>query len=226
MFEDHIDRPATTALALNDMFNRNLRTGEPRDELVERSNIIPNAVLLVAAMRRLRIPIYWIRVVEREDGADVPKTVVDYHPRGRSTPWPPLVATDPAGYNIEELPIEPNDDVVVKPRLDPFIGTDLDVKLRARGVQTLLLGGYATNGGVESGARTGSCLGYNVIVVSDCSYNVEEDLHKLALTRILPAFGRVRTTEETIALLEGSGHRGHDNSSARPRRAGIDDSSA
>lgn len=202
MFDDHIDRPATTALALNDMFNRNLRTGESRDELVKRSGIIPNAVKLVAAMRRLDIPIYWIRVVEREDAADIPKTVVDYHPRGRATAWPPLLPTDPQGFNIDELPIQPQDDVVVKPRLDPFIGTDLDVKLRARGVQTLLLGGYATNGGVESGTRTASCLGYNVIVVSDCSYNVEEDLHQLALTRILPAFGRVRTTEETIGLLD------------------------
>lgn len=202
MFEDHIDRPETTALALNDMFNRNLRTGEPRDKLVERSGIIPNSVKIVSAMRRLGIPIYWIRVVERPDAADVPKSVVDYHPRGRSTPWPPLLPDDPAGKNIDELPIQPGDDVVVKPRLDPFIGTDLDVKLRARGVRTLLLGGYATNGGVESGARTASCLGYDVIVLSDCSYNVEEDLHELALTRILPAFGRVRTADETISLLE------------------------
>ena len=202
MPEQHNDRPATTALALNDMFNRNLRTGEPRDEMVNASGIIPNSVRLVAAMRRLGVPIYWIRVAEREDAKDLPKLAVDYHPRGRNAPWPPLLATDPAGSNIDELPIHSEDDVVVKPRLDPFIGTDLDVKLRARGVKTLLLGGYATNGGVESGARTGSCLGYNIVVVSDASYNVEEDLHYLALTRILPAFGRVRTTDEAIALLE------------------------
>lgn len=91
---------------------------------------------------------------------------------------------DPAGFNIDELPILPEDDVVVKPRLDPFIGTDLDIKLRGRGVKTVLIGGYSTNGGVESGARSGFDLGYNVVVVGDCSFNVEQDLHELALTQI------------------------------------------
>lgn len=202
MNEIHIDRSATTALALNDMFNRNLRTGEPRDELVNASGMIENSVRLVAAMRRLDIPIFWIRVVERADGRDVPEHIVDYHPRGRDSQWPPLVATDPEGSNIEELPILPGDDVVVKPRLDPFIGTDLDIKLRGRGVKTLLLGGYATNGGVESAARTGSDLGYDVVVVSDCSYNVEEDLHEHAINRVLPAFGRIRTADQVIEMLE------------------------
>lgn len=198
------DAPARTALMFNDMFNRNLRTGEPRDELIDASGIIPNSVRLVAAMRRLVVPIFWIRVVERADGRDVPKHKVDYHPRGRSTQWPPLVATDPAGFNIDELPILPGDDVVIKPRLDPFIGTDLDVKLRGRGVTTLVLGGYATNGGVESAARTGSDLGYDIIVVSDCSYNVEEDLHQHAINRVLPAFGRIRTASEVIEMLDVS----------------------
>lgn len=202
MFQDHIDRPETTALALNDMFNRNLRTGEARDDIVTASGIIPNSVKLVAGMRKMHIPIYWIRVVERPDAKDISRTVVDYHPRGRNSPWPPLTIEDPAGANIDELPIRDEDDVIIKPRLDPFIGTDLDVKLRSRGIKTLLLGGYSTNGGVESGARTGCDLGYDIIVVSDCSLNVEEDLHQLALTRILPAFGRVRTTEQTLALLQ------------------------
>lgn len=202
MNENHIDRPSTTALVLNDMFNRNLRTGEPRDELVRASGMIENSVKLVAAMRRLDIPIFWVRVVEREDGRDVPQHIVDYHPRGRSSQWPPLIATDPEGFNIDELPIHPDDDVVIKPRLDPFIGTDLDIKLRGRGVKTLLLGGYATNGGVESAARTGSDYGYDIVVVSDCSYNVEEDLHQHAITRVLPAFGRIRTADQTIEMLD------------------------
>lgn len=202
MFEDHIDRTETTALALNDMFNRNLRTGEARDNVVAASDIIPNSVKLVAAMRKMQIPIYWIRVVERPDAKDIARTVVDYHPRGRSSPWPPLTVEDPAGANIDELPIRAEDDIIVKPRLDPFIGTDLDIKLRSRGIKTLILCGYSTNGGVESAARTGCDLGYNIVVVSDCSLNVEEDLHHLALTRILPAFARVRTTEQTLALLE------------------------
>lgn len=202
MNENHIDRAATTALALNDMFNRNLRTGEPRDELVDASGMIQNSVKLVAAMRRLDVPIFWIRVVERADGRDVPEHIVDYHPRGRDTQWPPLVATDVAALNIEELPILPEDDVLIKPRLDPFIGTDLDIKLRGRGIKTLILAGYATNGGVESGARTGSDLGYDVIVASDCSYNVDEDLHYHAIERVLPAFARIRTGDRIVEMLE------------------------
>ena len=57
------------------------------------------------------------------------------------------------------------------------------------------------NVGVESGVRTARDLGYDVVVVSDCCYNVHKDLHEWTLGKIMPIFARVLTTDEVLKLL-------------------------
>ena len=83
------------------------------------------------------------------------------------------------------------------------MGTDLDLRLRARSVRTILLGGYSTEIGVESCARTAHDLGYDVVVLSDCCLSVPADLHEFALTRVLPRFARVMSSIEALRLLDG-----------------------
>lgn len=200
MSDVHIQRDKT-ALILNDMINGTLRTGDSdRDAAIDASNLIASTVAATKALRSLEIPVIWIRIERRADRADVANNIVDRYPRGfRLPPWS---AGSIEAENVEELPVLEGDQVVLKPRMDPFVGTDLDLQLRARGVQTILLGGYSTNGGVESCARTAYCLGYDVVVLSDCCYNVEDDLHNYSLSRILPWYTRVRTSSELLNLLD------------------------
>merc|ERR1719238_295566 len=56
-------------------------------------------------------------------------------------------------------------DVVVKGKkgLDAFPGTDLDAQLRAKGIETVVMGGFLTNCCVESTMRSAYEKGYNVI---------------------------------------------------------------
>ena len=77
----------------------------------------------------------------------------------------------------------------------------IDYQLRARKIDTILLGGYATNFGVENCARTARDLGYNVVLLSDCCFNVDRELHEWSLTRIMPFFTRVMTSEQAAGLL-------------------------
>lgn len=193
----------STALILNDMINAGLRRKDDaaHNRLIEESRLIPNAVRLVAAARLRRVPIFWVRVERRPDGADVVDNLIDAPAYAWHTPNPPIVAGSYAAANVDELPVQPEDQVVNKPRLNPFTYTDLDLQLRARGVSTIMLGGYSTNLGVESCARTGHDLGYDVVVISDCCFNVDTALHDFAIARILPLFGRVMTSEEAISLL-------------------------
>ena len=60
------------------------------------------------------------------------------------------------------------DRVVVKHRYSAFIGTDLDLTLRARSIRTLLIGGIGTGVCVESTARMGYQLDYDIVLLSDC----------------------------------------------------------
>src|SRR5690349_12106574 len=82
---------------------------------------------------------------------------------------------------VEELKPQPKDIVFQKRRPDGFVGTDLDLILRSNGVRTILIGGVATEGGVEGTARTARNLGYDTVVLKDCVGSRNRELHELAL---------------------------------------------
>src|SRR3989337_3104231 len=69
---------------------------------------------------------------------------------------------------VEELRPQPQDMVFQKRRPEGFVGTDFDLMLRSRNIKTILIGGVATEGGVEGTARSARNLGYDVVVVRDC----------------------------------------------------------
>ena len=89
---------------------------------------------------------------------------------------------DPHGREIvEELKPQPQDMVFQKRRPDGFVGTDFDLMLRSRNIKTILIGGVATEGGVEGTARSARNLGYDVVVLRDCVGSRSRELHELAL---------------------------------------------
>ncbi len=193
----------STALIFNDMINGNLRTRSNPDhnKLIEESGLIQNSARLVAGLRERKVPIIWIRVERRADYADVVFPLTDmFLASGRKRP-PATVHGSYEAANVDELPVLPEDQVVLKPRFNPFIGTDLDLQLRARKITTILFGGYSTNEGVESGVRTARDLGYDVVVVSDCCWNVHKDRHEWSLSKIMPIFARVLPSEQVLKLL-------------------------
>ena len=82
---------------------------------------------------------------------------------------------------VDELKPQPKDIVFQKRRPDGFVGTDFDLMLRSNGVRTILIGGVATEGGVEGTARSARNLGYAVVVLKDCVGSRNRELHELAL---------------------------------------------
>jgi nicotinamidase-related amidase len=89
---------------------------------------------------------------------------------------------DPKGREIvAELQPEPQDIVFHKRRPDGFVGTDFDLMLRSNSVRTIVIGGVATEGGIEGTARTARNLGYDVVVLKDGVGSRSRELHELAL---------------------------------------------
>jgi nicotinamidase-related amidase len=103
---------------------------------------------------------------------------------------------------VPELEQQPTDVVVTKHQPNAFYCTDLDVHLRRRNIRTIVLGGIATNLGVESTARAAFERGYEQIFVADAMTARAEVLHTHTVTHILPSMGRVRTAAEIIAALK------------------------
>jgi nicotinamidase-related amidase len=97
-------------------------------------------------------------------------------------------------------------DIVVEGKrgLDTFATTNLDFILRARGIETIALGGFLTNCCVESTMRTGYEKGYNVITLADCVAATSAEEQQGALTYNYPMFSTVMTGEAFAAELQGA----------------------
>jgi nicotinamidase-related amidase len=96
-------------------------------------------------------------------------------------------------------------DIVVEGKrgLDTFATTNLDFILRARGIDTIALGGFLTNCCVESTMRSGYEKGYKVITLSDCVAATSEDEHDNAIRFDYPMFSEVMTADELAGQLQG-----------------------
>jgi nicotinamidase-related amidase len=93
------------------------------------------------------------------------------------------------------------DVVVINKATGAFTTSDLRDRLAPLGLTTLLLAGVATNFVVESTAREGSDLGYEVIIVRDCCTSVSDEMHETALKTSLPHLATIVASDEVEAAL-------------------------
>ena len=102
------------------------------------------------------------------------------------------------------LEVRPGDPIVRKTRFSAFIqgASDLDAVLRARGIDTLIIVGTATNVCSESTARDAMMLNYKVFFVSDANACRTDEEHNATLAILMIMFADVRSTDEMIALLQ------------------------
>jgi nicotinamidase-related amidase len=166
--------------------------------------IVGNLKMLAAAARSAGVRVFYSVQTNYAAREDAPPWVRVRMKRGNVSDPRELVAKekdDPHGREIVEgLKPERGDILFQKRRPDGFIGTDLDLMLRSRGIQTIVIGGVATEGGVEGTARTGRNLGYDMIVLRDGSGSRNRENHDLALKLMERMFLDVATCEEVAAI--------------------------
>jgi nicotinamidase-related amidase len=114
------------------------------------------------------------------------------------------LASEPAGWSelCPELAVQPSDIVITKRQWGAFYGTELDLQLRRRGIDTIVLGGIATHIGVESTARAAYEHGYQQIFVEDAMSDLHADTHESTFRYVFPRIGRIRSTAQVVAALE------------------------
>ena len=109
---------------------------------------------------------------------------------------------DSWGSNFYNVAPKKGDCIVTKHRYSAFIGTDLDLILRSKGITNILVTGVATNVCVESTARDGYHRDYNVILIENCCGAYDNAEHAATLNNIKKFFGTVATSEMLIVTLE------------------------
>ncbi|MGA7415268.1 MAG: isochorismatase family cysteine hydrolase [Bryobacteraceae bacterium] len=106
-----------------------------------------------------------------------------------------------AGAIHPDLGPEPGDIVVVKHRVSAFAGTDLELVLRAKQIDTIVLFGISTSGVVLSTLLEASDADYRVVVVADCCADLDAELHGALLTRLFPKHADVVTAGDFVKAL-------------------------
>jgi ureidoacrylate peracid hydrolase len=98
---------------------------------------------------------------------------------------------------------KPDDVVAIKSGASAFFPGKCDLKpqLDARGVDTILIAGAATNICCESSARDAVEFDYQVIMISDALSGQVHGLHEATLATFYRIFGDVRPSEDVIRLL-------------------------
>jgi nicotinamidase-related amidase len=110
------------------------------------------------------------------------------------------------GAEIVDVLAPREGDVIVEGKrgLDTFATTNLDFILRARGIDTIVLGGFLTNCCVESTMRTGYEKGYHVITLSDCVAATSPEEHENAIRFDYPMFSEVLSADAVLQQLEAA----------------------
>jgi nicotinamidase-related amidase len=93
--------------------------------------------------------------------------------------------------------------IVIKHRISPFVGTDLETLLRSNGIDTLVLAGVHTSGVVLSTVRHAGDLDYRLVVVRDCCADPDAEVHAMMLDIVIAKQAAVITMSELAGALPG-----------------------
>jgi nicotinamidase-related amidase len=113
-----------------------------------------------------------------------------------------LFAEGARGTEIHpEVAPEPGDVVVTKRRASAFSGSDLDLVLRARDIDNLVLTGIATSAVVLSTACRAIDLDLGLTVLADACLDTDPELHRVLIGNLFPLWGNVLTVEEWLGAI-------------------------
>ena len=109
----------------------------------------------------------------------------------------PFAKIDMQAFMKIDPAIEPlKDDIIVtKRRISGFSGSDLEVVLRAQGIQNLVLTGYATSGVILSTYCEAADKDYQLTILSDCCGNGDEEVNQVLLNKVFPRMAVVLSLE-------------------------------
>ncbi|MBJ9201578.1 hydrolase [Citrobacter sp. FDAARGOS_156] len=158
------------------------------------NDVVARAAQLAEKFRTNGSPVVMVRVGWSADYADALKQPVDAQAPAKALPdnwWEYPQALGKCATDLE----------VTKRQWGAFYGTDLELQLRRRGIDTIVLCGISTNIGVESTARNAWELGFNLIIAENACSAASTEQHQGSMTHIFPRIARVRRVDEILQAL-------------------------
>ena len=198
----------TTALIMFDALNGYLHPADPaKVKFLADRNILPNMQRLIAGARKVGMTTFYPSGAHAPDGSDTVARLTDTdmdlgQGGGADKPIAPRFhkGSEAAEIAPEVAPIA-GDVIVPKHRWNSFFQTDLDLQLRVRGIDTIIICGGSTDVGIASTVFAARDLDYGIVVVKDCCYSARGNNNEFFMERVFPRMGRVMSVDQTIALM-------------------------
>src|SRR5712664_396533 len=196
---DRIDT-SRAALIVYDACRRAMTPADPTRRAAMRP-VLDAWITLIAACRARAMPIIYTTPVSRADGDDVVLLPTDL---SAETGVPSLTncveGTPDAGFPDEIAP-RPQDYVYLKRRPSACYGTGAAELVRLLRRTALVIGGGATNRGVETSVREAFSMDLDTVVVRECCWGGDTAAHTYSLDTSMKMYARIRTLEQALAML-------------------------
>jgi biuret amidohydrolase len=199
---DEVLAPAHTTLVVWDM-QRGLG-----GHVFNLDEVVARISTLIAAARAAGVTVTWSRHVLPPMALGSPPAVRDFMRRQRVERPEDLApfmqeGSDEVGFVDGLLPAE-GDLIIEKSTRSFFVGTPADLRLRDRGIRTLVLTGASTDQGIEVSARHAFALGYFPVVVEEAVSSRSIEAHQLGLSFLRSAQTDVVSADEVLRVWAGA----------------------
>jgi maleamate amidohydrolase len=196
---ERLERSRTAVIAY-DVCRRALAPSDPARRAAMRP-VLEAWMRLIAVARAVGVPVIYTTPVSRADGADVVMLPTDL---SADTGVPPLTnaveGTMDADFPDEIAPA-PADYVFLKRRPSAFYGTGVGELLHMLRRDIIIIGGGATNRGVETSVREAFNQDIASVVVRECCWGSDAAAHSYSLDKAMKMYARIRHLDQVATML-------------------------
>jgi nicotinamidase-related amidase len=159
----------------------------------DQAGLLQRAQAVLAAVRASRVLVIHVVVGFRPGHPEISPRNASFSVAKKAGRF---VAGDPDAEIHPAVRPESGEIIVTKRRVSAFSGSDLELVLRAKGIETLALMGIATSGVVLSTVRHAADSDYGLVVLSDCCGDRDPEVHRCLMEKVFPRQATVVTGEE------------------------------
>ena len=153
----------------------------------------------IKAAREHSIPVIYVRVGFSEGYPEISPNNKGF---SQISKYGSMTVNDDSTQIHEAVKPEANEPVVTKYRISAFAGSTLEVILRSKQIDTLVLSGIATSGVVLSTIREAADKDFKIKVLSDACFDRDPEVHKVLMEKVFPKQAETLTVNDWTNTLD------------------------